>query len=119
MSPSPLFDPKDFLRLARGLAQQNGAREAELRTAVSRAYYGVFLQAREMLASSGEITPTGTGRDHELVIEALRNRGGPHGDELDKLRRNRNRVDYNLMARVTRREARQALMTAEFVCNRL
>ena len=40
------FDPLDFLQLGRQLGSRVSD-EASIRTAISRAYYGVFLLARE------------------------------------------------------------------------
>ena len=118
-SPPGTFDPSGFLQLAASLSRKDGATEAELRTAVSRAYYAVFLHARERLAAAGRINPTGRGTDHELVIGALRSLGGSQGDQVDKLRRSRNRADYNLRRTVSSGQARQATALAAAIWPRL
>jgi len=116
---SALFDPEGFLEIARSLAHKTNATEAELRTAVGRAYYGVFLQAREALAATGEITPTGTRDDHKIVVKALRNRRGPSGNQLRKLRGARNQDDYHLRRTRTQASAQQMVMTADLISSRL
>ncbi|HEX7380161.1 MAG TPA: hypothetical protein VF278_23775, partial [Pirellulales bacterium] len=45
------MSPNDFVSLAVKLS--NSAHEAELRTAVSRAYYGAFHSARDLLEDCG------------------------------------------------------------------
>lgn len=115
--PNAPFDPTGFLRIARSLVSRGDADEAELRTAVGRAYYGVFLVARERLTSTGEITPTWTSEDHWAVITALRSRGGPFGDQLHRLRRERNRDDYDLRSPRTQSGSEQIMTLAESVLN--
>ena len=116
---SAFFDPEGFLEVARSLAHKTNPTEAELRTAVGRAYYGVFLQAREVLAATGEITPTWTPDDHPLVVGALRKRRGPSGNQLHKLRRARNQDDYHLTRTRTQASAQQLVTTADLVSSRL
>lgn len=113
------FDPRGFLLLARTLTAGRTAREAEYRTAVSRAYYAVHLYARERLVAAGEMVPTRSGEDHRLIVARLRARGGPAGDQLDWLRARRTRADYRLGAEVSRAQARQAVAVAEAVWSRL
>jgi uncharacterized protein (UPF0332 family) len=112
----PDFDPHDFLRLAARLAQSS--EEAEPRSAISRAYYAVFLKARENLRATG-VALTNTGRDHGLVVRALRARGGPEGNQLDRLRVQRGRVDYNLNARIQQAQALQVIEIAQRLWARL
>ncbi len=113
------FNPAGFLELASSLARRNRANQAELRSAISRAYYSVFLYARERLMAAGRISPTGSPTDHGLVVERLRSLGGPQGDQVDKLRKRRNQADYNLRQYVTRGKARQAVTVAESLWPRL
>ena len=117
--PNLPFDPTGFLRIARTLVSRGDADEAELRTAVGRAYYGVFLVARERLSNTGEISPNWTSDDHWAVITALRSRGGPFGDQLHRLRRERNRDDYDLRSTRTQSASQQIMILAESVLNNL
>ncbi len=87
----------DFLPVAHVLL--TGATEAFWRSAVSRAYYGAFHVARQLLEDLGFTVPQGdrahaylwlrlSNCGHVLVVEA--------GRSLNELRRRRNRADYDL-----------------------
>ena len=89
------FNPSEFLRLANELARDNSD-EAKLRSAVGRAYYAVFLQARESLGLSGN-----RRRIHRLVIGRLKGTDRSAGDQLDKLETLRGEADYELVVRDT------------------
>ncbi len=93
------MNPRDFLDVAAEWA--TGAREAEWRSAVSRAYYAAFHVARQLLVQSGFAIPDGpTG--HAAVWLRLANAGHPDivavGNGLNSLRGFRNQADYNLGA---------------------
>src|SRR3954454_22798161 len=88
-TPPHHFDPEDFLRLAERLVRLNN--EAEVRTAIGRAYYAVFLKARTNL-SANRFVQTGSARDHGLVAGALADEDDVL--ELGRLRQARNRADY-------------------------
>lgn len=79
--------------------------EACFRTAISRAYYAAFCEARNHARKEGLTTLDGTGKDHGRVAEYYR--GLPIefrqqiGLRLERLRLDRNRADYdNAMGRV-------------------
>ncbi len=83
------FDPRSFLRLAEQLAQDDND-EASLRTAVGRAYYATFLQARDRLGIRGR-------RDiHGKVIGGLKARDKAAGNQLHKLETLRGAADYEM-----------------------
>ena len=107
----------EFLDSATRLS--GGASQGDLRSAISRAYYAVFLRARENLALAGAITPTRGRADHRLVVETLRSGGRPEGDELDKLRARRGRADYEIGVSISKGEANQAIALARHLWNRL
>ena len=85
----PLFDPAEFLRVAITLAAQD-ADEAALRTAVGRAYYSVFLDARDRL---GVTTVEGV---HGEVIRLLARRNRPLADQMRRLFNLRVVADYQM-----------------------
>jgi hypothetical protein len=114
-----LFDPEGFLTVARDLSSKAGASEAELRTAVSRAYYAVFLKARSTQIRLGRMAATGGGDEHFLVIQCLRGQGGPQGDQLDKLRKNRGVADYVLDATVDMPLTNSQVSLAGYLFNRV
>lgn len=119
MTSSNAFDPLGFLDVARALAGKQAPTQSELRTALSRAYYAVFLRARERLIARGRMHTSGTGEDHYLVISTLRSTGVPHGDQLDRLRVKRASADYDLNAQISQNEATQAVALAAYVFPRL
>lgn len=93
------FDWGEYLRLAKDLAKKTG--EAELRSAISRAYYSVFITARNLLIARN-IPLTYSGKDHKLVPETLKARGEMSrnikatevGTNLERLLSDRNIADY-------------------------
>ena len=85
------FDPREFLRVAADLAQNNDD-EASLRSAVNRAYYSVFLQARDKVGLRGN-----QRHIHGQVIGRLRSADRPAADQLDKLESLRGEADYELI----------------------
>jgi uncharacterized protein (UPF0332 family) len=93
------MDPRDFLAVAINLGASTD--EAHRRTAVSRAYYALFLNARRMLEV--ESLPLGhLHDDHRLVPEYFRDAGDERladvGDAIADLRRERNLADYDMDA---------------------
>ena len=110
--PPPSFDPNEFVELARRLIASANPSQAELRTSVSRAYYAVHLRAREQLVSAGKIVRTRTGEEHRLVIEALRSAGRSEGDQIDSLRIQRRRADYEINQTISLTDARLAVALA-------
>ncbi len=112
------FDPQDFLTLAQTTVGSATANEAELRTAISRAYYAVHLHARETLSAASHMQSTKSGADHGIVISKLRSRGGSLGDQVDWLRVRRHRADYRLGSPVAS-QAQQIVTVAQNVWGRI
>jgi uncharacterized protein (UPF0332 family) len=90
------MDVRDFLTLAETLVA--GPTEAMWRSAVSRAYYAAFHVARQLLTQCRFKVPRGD-RAHAYLWQRLHNSGHPDvaraGAELDTLRSERNRADYD------------------------
>lgn len=91
----------DFISLAIKLS--NSQQEVELRTAVSRAYYGAFHAARELLEACGIAFPPKEllGADiHRKVRFCLANADTADAllvaGKLDVMRQQRNLADYDL-----------------------
>ena len=80
------FDPQRFLILAGQLG--NSTDEASLRAAVSRAYYAIFLIARDKLRVGGN--------SHGAVIQATQTAHKATGDQLSSLFALRVLADYDL-----------------------
>ncbi|MCK4330976.1 MAG: hypothetical protein KAW81_00315 [Dehalococcoidia bacterium] len=88
--------------------------EGYSRSAVSRAYYGVFGEIRDRLEHRG--IQFKRENIHREIIEWLKNqadKGIVHiGVELDRLRRERNWADYNSIRTFTRLRAEKSLLKA-------
>ncbi len=93
------FDWKEFLGLARALANRTGSGysvEAAGRTAVSRAYYAAYCWARNYAMSQLGFQPTGKPKDHKRLREHLKYHGKPQvASQLNMLRRWRIDCDYH------------------------
>lgn len=91
---------EDFLELAVSLLDSDS--EAAWRSAVSRAYYGAFHTAKELLADAGIALPD-SGEAHRKILYCLKESGDEGGTDagnrLGKLRDERNAADYSLRDR--------------------
>jgi len=107
------MNPRDFLDVADEWA--TGSREAEWRSAVSRAYYAVHHVARRLLSQCGFIVPVGD-QAHAFVWLRLCNCGQPDlvrlGNDLNYLRGLRNWADYDLDQPFQQRIAVHQVQTA-------
>ena len=109
------FDWNDYLTLAQELHQQSSSsniKEAKLRSAISRAYYAAFIQARNFLLNQGQLLPS-DGQVHRLVAEQF-NLGQDLvwrdvGRKLRVLRLARNRADYDEVVHQLEATARRTL----------
>jgi uncharacterized protein (UPF0332 family) len=92
-----MMDGEHFYALAVQLS--SGMSAAELRSATSRAYYGAFHKAHELLQSIGITLPTGP-ECHQKVCFILGNSDDPDvrtvSTTLASLRNARNDADYDL-----------------------
>jgi uncharacterized protein (UPF0332 family) len=92
--------PQEFLTLAERLVAV--PHEAELRSAVSRAYYCVFHSARLLVETCGVQVPLSASA-HDKVDKCLQNSGNNElilaGRALNTLRSARNQADYRLLDR--------------------
>jgi uncharacterized protein (UPF0332 family) len=88
---------RDFLACAERLARNTA--EAELRSAVSRAYYGAFHEARALFGEI-EIRLPKTEQVHVKVMYCLQDCGDARGEDaghlLERLKDQRTIADYNL-----------------------
>ena len=91
------MNPRDLLDVANDLV--TGLREADWRSAVSRAYYAAFHVARLLLRQCGFVVPR-TDQAHSYIWLRLSNCGHPDivkaGSDLRDLRSERNAADYDL-----------------------
>lgn len=113
------FDPLDWLVVARNLLEEgsaDGKEEARLRTAMGRAYYAAFWQARRLMRLFGADADF-TGEDsHNRVWEFWRNYQNQDGDTLQnlgqELKRRRTGADYHAR-RIVYYEALNTLSLAD------
>lgn len=91
------MSPDEFLVLATRLSAGTG--EADLRSAVSRAYYGLFHRAR-LLLEACEVTCPESAEAHDKIAKCLQNSQSPNvaaaGSKLHSFRTTRNHADYRL-----------------------
>ncbi len=76
------------------------ADEADMRTAISRAYYATFHKAKEFLQATKDLTPeTPAGGVHERLISRFTNNSladrRAMGAKLDRMKKQRHIADYN------------------------
>jgi len=116
------FDWSEYFNLAKELAETS--KEAELRSAVSRAYYSAFCLARNYLRDIQQYPRlwrniTYDINAHKYVAEKfIYNQSKSQimieiGKDLNRLRKMRNKADYEDTMFNLKREARTALMLAQ------
>jgi hypothetical protein len=91
------MNPDEFLDLAIKLS--NGPSEAERRTAVSRAYYGIFHLAHKLVTMCGvrlAVNEAHAKLCHCLKSGCKNSDAQSAGSKLDTLRESRRRSDYEL-----------------------
>jgi len=100
------FDWTQFLFLAQELtksAASSSSQEAMLRSAISRAYYAAFCNARNFLRNHrNEVIPS-TAEAHRIVKDIFGRSTDQEelaiAEDLDRLRIDRNKADYNDVVR--------------------
>jgi len=93
------MDGKDFLEVSKRLYKSG--HEADRRTSVSRAYYGVFNHIKPVIESFGiHLPPDATA--HQKIYRYLLNSGLDEGEDLSQdltnLRTKRDDADYEMKA---------------------
>ena len=95
------FDWSEYLNLANKLIRSGSvlsADEACQRTAISRAYYAAYCQARNLARDRGWVILTGKTKDHAIVKNHFKNSRQRNkkriGIILERLRDARNDADY-------------------------
>ena len=117
MPKAKTFDPDDFYHFAGSIIRDPKANEAELRSAVSRVYYSLFLIARDRLFGMDEKNLTEAirkkiTRNYRIKIDKKKKRLGTHqvvifaiqdklksitlSHQLDQLREARVNADYRI-----------------------
>ena len=111
---------EDFLKFAERTA--TGPTETDWRTAVSRAYYAAFHEARDFLTALGFQTPR-ADMAHAFLWRRLQNCGHVRlalaGSRLNQLRGERNQADYDLHRDLARDDAAAAVKSAAMIFDTL
>jgi uncharacterized protein (UPF0332 family) len=93
-----MFDPREFLAIARQLLEVDEQTEGGYRTAISRAYYAAFWIAREKCVDSPGFERLYEERSHDKVWDYLVGDIGSSGESLgdigQRLKRRHVRADY-------------------------
>jgi uncharacterized protein (UPF0332 family) len=120
------FDWSEFLKLADELLKNPnspGPKEASLRSATSRAYYAAFCCARNFARDNENFTPYNNAQDHREIRNHFRQRGGrvrrKIATDLNRLRDNRNKADYNDVVRRPSDLAQASVTIAQSVLSAL
>ena len=113
------FDWTKFISLAEELIKQKHADEASWRSGISRAYYGVFCIARNKKGLKNYYK----ANVHKNVIKQYQdsyNRDEKYiGTILDKLRKERNKADYDEKEKIDSELAQRVILKAKEVLKKL
>jgi uncharacterized protein (UPF0332 family) len=108
------MDEREFLALAKFLVVQTG--QAAWRSGISRAYYAAFHVARRLLEDIGFVVPRAE-RAHSYLWLRLTNCGDATvqraASNLNSLRGQRNRADYDLQQPLKQTTAQAQVQVAE------
>lgn len=120
------FSWRDYLSLAfelNGKTPHPYSLEARSRSAISRAYYAAFIEARNFLRDAEGIAMPSDSSVHNFVISTFRasrqNRCRSIAEHLEKLRSYRNHADYDDVIFRLNPRVRESLILANRVINLL
>lgn len=94
------FDWQKYLELAQELIEGD-TNEAKQRSSISRAYYAAFCYARNYLRDYLDFKPRNDKNEHQAVIKEFQKYDRKNrkmieiGNDLSRLRLDRNKADYN------------------------
>lgn len=102
MSNGSNYNWTDYIELSEKLLEKDifpELVESAKRSAISRAYFGAFCLARNLLAEKGWLKVKNNIQDHKNVKNFFENSSDKTkkkiGTKLDRLRKRRNEADYN------------------------
>ncbi len=111
------FDPYEFINISRSLDTANKS-EGEYRTAVSRAYYGILLLAREELLARGKIPKIVDRTVHHKVSASFNFKPYRHDgvrSRLDSLYRDRVIADYEVEPKIGQKVLKRSLNKVDYI----
>lgn len=113
------FDWAEYIKIAEDLIVQGDSSPIEsayFRSSVSRAYYGAYCTARDIVEQKLDYTVP-KGDSHKFVINKFMNSSGrvtkKVGEDLNRLHGKRRKVDYEASADINREFAKTALQQAQ------
>jgi len=119
MSQRHYFRPEQFLEIASQIFSNNKYdTKAKSRTAVGRAYYAAFLEAKRKLSSLGQ-SFNEEEKIHGQVIAALTLRRQDLGDQLSTLFEKRVDADYKIDKDVGKQTANTSIRIATLLLREL
>lgn len=120
------FDWSEYLNLAQELAGQAtspSSQEAKLRSAISRAYYAAFCKARNHLRDAEKHSIPRGGEAHPYVRDQFKKSANrvrrEVGENLNRLRIDRNKADYDDTMAGLPATSKRALRRARRVISRV
>jgi uncharacterized protein (UPF0332 family) len=117
-------EPEDYLTFAdRLLRDDTMVGEAVYRTIISRAYYAIFLFARDLLEREGTRLRGGGERSHtdvwEYLLSTEDSNGVSLGQQGNDLRAARTIADYRFHRNVSLKDAETVVLTAEHLLSEM
>lgn len=122
-----MITPSDFLKLAEELKKDSG-QEAKHRTSISRAYYAAFHEAVRQYAKYRNLEPDDRiFNNHQVFIrELIQNQSKELirtiGNQLQSLKKDRFKADYNLNQNITLSSATKSYVASKKIidnCSKL
>ncbi|WP_434517861.1 hypothetical protein [Pseudomonas sp. NFX1] len=114
----------DFINLAKSALESKDLNEIDIRSAGSRAYYGVYHKAREVIDNK-ELTYAKLEKagSHESLIMTIHRIGSQNSKTLAEairsLKRYRHLCDYHLADKVRKNHTQMKLLEAQKLIERL
>lgn len=116
------FDWSEYLKLAEELVEGD-TNEAKQRSAISRAYYAAFCYARNYLKDYLDFEPRRDDNEHKTVAEEFKDYENQNmreiGNDLTRLRSDRNNADYDDTVMNLRSKANFALRLAKNIIDKI
>jgi uncharacterized protein (UPF0332 family) len=117
-----MINGKAFLNVCDYLLSNAGCTDEEFyRTVIGRAYYGSYLHGRDKLISERKITIRQIkGRDsHKKVVDKLRKEDSFIAQQLQQLKRERQKADYHLDKTIKQKDALNSFKLAKLLVLRI
>jgi uncharacterized protein (UPF0332 family) len=118
------FDWSEYLKLAQELVEGD-TNEEKQRSAISRAYYAAFCYARNYLKNYLDFKPRREENEHQAVSEKFKDYDPKNrkmiqiGNDLSRLRSDRNNADYDDTVMNLRSKAKLALKLAKNIIDKI